>query len=63
MYFAQADKPSTSPSVGVDADVDASTGDGDSGGFGVGDEIVWGLTYRMLELFFSAIDPEWTGHD
>lgn len=32
-------------------------------GFGVGDEIVWGLTYRMLELFFSAIDPEWTGHD
>ena len=32
-------------------------------GFGVGDEIVWGLTYRMLDLFFTAIDPQWVGHD
>ena len=32
-------------------------------GFGVGSEIVWGLTYRMLDLFFSAIDPDWVGHD
>ena len=32
-------------------------------GFGVGEEVVWGLTYRMLELFFSVLDPEWQGHD
>lgn len=31
-------------------------------GYGVGDEIVWGLTYRMLELFFTMLDPEWQGH-
>ena len=28
-------------------------------GYGVGDEIVWGLTYRMIELFFMILDPEW----
>lgn len=32
-------------------------------GYGVGEEIVWGLTYRMLELFFNVLDPEWQGHD
>lgn len=29
-------------------------------GFGVGSEIVWGLTYRMLDQFFAILDPEWT---
>jgi 8-oxo-dGTP pyrophosphatase MutT (NUDIX family) len=28
-------------------------------GYGVGDEIVWGLTYRMLDLFFAVLDPHW----
>ncbi len=28
-------------------------------GYGVDDQIVWGLTYRMLELFFMVLDPEW----
>ncbi len=28
-------------------------------GYGVGDEIVWGLTYRMLDLFFAMLDPDW----
>lgn len=28
-------------------------------GYGVGDEIVWGLTYRMLDLFFAVLDPDW----
>mgnify|MGYP001158541222 FL=1 len=32
-------------------------------GYGVGDEIVWGLTYRMLELFFMVLDSEWQGHE
>ena len=31
-------------------------------GYEVSDEIVWGLTYRMLELFFMILDPEWQGH-
>jgi 8-oxo-dGTP pyrophosphatase MutT (NUDIX family) len=29
-------------------------------GFGVGSEIVWGLTYRMLDQFFAVLDPDWT---
>ena len=28
-------------------------------GFSVGEEIVWGLTYRMIELFFAVLDPCW----
>ncbi len=28
-------------------------------GYGVGQEIVWGLTYRMLDQFFSVLDPGW----
>ena len=31
-------------------------------GYEVSDEIVWGLTYRMLELLFMVLDPEWQGH-
>lgn len=28
-------------------------------GYGVGDEIVWGLTFRMLDQFFAVLDPDW----
>ena len=28
-------------------------------GYGVEDQIVWGLTYRMLEQLFSILNPEW----
>ncbi len=28
-------------------------------GYGVQDEIVWGLTYRMLHRFFAVLDPAW----
>ncbi len=28
-------------------------------GYAVDDEIVWGLTYRMVDLFFAMLDPEW----
>lgn len=28
-------------------------------GYGVGSEIVWGLTYRMLDQFFAMLDPAW----
>jgi 8-oxo-dGTP pyrophosphatase MutT (NUDIX family) len=28
-------------------------------GYAVDDEIVWGLTYRMIDLFFAALDPSW----
>ena len=28
-------------------------------GYDVHDEIVWGLTYRMLHGFFSVLDPAW----
>ncbi len=28
-------------------------------GYGVGSEIVWGLTFRMLDQFFAALDPNW----
>lgn len=28
-------------------------------GYEVGDELVWGLTYRMLHGFFSVLDPSW----
>ena len=32
-------------------------------GYGVGEQIVWGLTYRMLHQFFEILDPEWVPHD
>lgn len=28
-------------------------------GYGVGDQVVWGLTYRMLIQFFDILDPGW----
>jgi hypothetical protein len=28
-------------------------------GYDVQDEIVWGLTYRMLHGFFAVLDPAW----
>jgi 8-oxo-dGTP pyrophosphatase MutT (NUDIX family) len=28
-------------------------------GFDVQDEMVWGLTYRMLHRFFAVLDPSW----
>lgn len=28
-------------------------------GYGVGTEIVWGLTYRMVDQFFAMLDPAW----
>ena len=28
-------------------------------GYSVDDEIVWGLTYRMIDLFFATLDPSW----
>ena len=28
-------------------------------GYEVQDEIVWGLTYRMLHQFFEVLDPDW----
>jgi 8-oxo-dGTP pyrophosphatase MutT (NUDIX family) len=31
-------------------------------GYGVQDQIVWGLTYRMLGQFFSILDPQWQEH-
>jgi 8-oxo-dGTP pyrophosphatase MutT (NUDIX family) len=31
-------------------------------GYGVRDQIVWGLTYRMLGQFFSIMDPDWQEH-
>ena len=31
-------------------------------GYGVEDQIVWGLTYRMLDQFFGMMDPQWTPH-
>ena len=31
-------------------------------GYAVDDEIVWGLTYRMIDLFFTALDPDWVEH-
>lgn len=32
-------------------------------GYSVGEEIVWGLTYRMLDYFFTIADPDWVPHD
>ncbi len=32
-------------------------------GYGVGDEIVWGLTYRMIDQFFEMMDPVWERRD
>ena len=28
-------------------------------GYGVGDQVVWGLTYRMVDKFFALLDPNW----
>lgn len=28
-------------------------------GYDVGEQLVWGLTYRMLDLFFGILDPAW----
>jgi 8-oxo-dGTP pyrophosphatase MutT (NUDIX family) len=28
-------------------------------GYSVGGQLVWGLTFRILDLFFAAIDPDW----
>jgi 8-oxo-dGTP pyrophosphatase MutT (NUDIX family) len=28
-------------------------------GYAVSDEIVWGLTYRMVDQFFAMLDPGW----
>lgn len=28
-------------------------------GYGVGEQLVWGLTYRMLDHFFTILDPDW----
>ena len=28
-------------------------------GYGVAGQIVWGLTYRMLDQFFAMLDPDW----
>ncbi len=32
-------------------------------GYGVGDRVVWGLTYRMLDQFFTLLDPAWVPRD
>lgn len=32
-------------------------------GYDVHNELVWGLTYRMLHRFFSVLDPGWHGAD
>ena len=32
-------------------------------GYGVGGEIVWGLTYRMLDHLFILLDPNWVSKD
>jgi len=28
-------------------------------GYGVGDQVVWGLTLRMLDHFFKMLDDDW----
>lgn len=28
-------------------------------GYGVGEQLVWGLTYRMLDHLFNILDPSW----
>jgi 8-oxo-dGTP pyrophosphatase MutT (NUDIX family) len=30
-------------------------------GYAVGDQVVWGLTMRMLDHVFSLVDPDWQG--
>ncbi len=32
-------------------------------GYGVGEDIVWGLTYRMLDQFFAVLDPAFESRD
>ncbi len=32
-------------------------------GYDVGGQIVWGLTYRMLDQFFGMMDPHWEPHN
>lgn len=31
-------------------------------GYDVDGQVVWGLTYRMLDQFFGMMDPDWTPH-
>ena len=31
--------------------------------YGVEGQVVWGLTYRMLDTIFQLADPGWTPHD
>lgn len=31
-------------------------------GYGVGDQIVWGLTLRILDNFFAMLDADWSPH-
>ncbi len=40
-------------------DMDVAGGTQAFPGYSVHDEIVWGLTYRMLHGFFEALDPTW----
>ena len=32
-------------------------------GYDVSGQVVWGLTYRMLDHFFGMLDPDWEPHD
>ena len=32
-------------------------------GYDVAGQIVWGLTYRILDSFFTMMDPTWVSHD
>ena len=32
-------------------------------GYDVAGQIVWGLTYRILDSFFTMMDPNWVSHD
>ena len=32
-------------------------------GYGVGDEVVWGLTFRMIDQFCEMMDPGWERRD
>ncbi len=32
-------------------------------GYGIEGQIVWGLTYRMLDIFFSVMDSSWASHE
>ena len=32
-------------------------------GYGVADQVVWGLGCRILDHFFASLDPDWVSHD